>query len=73
MQRGKVNVLCVQETRWKRSKTKIIVAGFKLYYDTVRMSDRVMNVKLQIEGAIMNIVSGYSPQVGFEMEGKEIL
>ena len=36
-----------------------------------KVSGRVMNVKLDIEGVMMNVVSGSSPQVGCNMEEKE--
>ncbi|KAK3510973.1 hypothetical protein QTP70_027784 [Hemibagrus guttatus] len=36
-----------------------------------RVSDRVMSLKLQIEGVMLNVVSGYAPQVGCELEEKE--
>ncbi|KAE8291504.1 hypothetical protein D5F01_LYC11112 [Larimichthys crocea] len=32
MQRRKVDILCVQETRWKDSKARSLGAGFKLFY-----------------------------------------
>ncbi|KAK3531325.1 hypothetical protein QTP70_018125 [Hemibagrus guttatus] len=38
---------------------------------TPRVSDRVMNLKLEIEGVMLNVVSGYAPQVGCELEEKE--
>ena len=34
------------------------------------MSDRIMSVKLEIEGEMMNVVSGYTSQIGREMEEK---
>ncbi|KAK3561816.1 hypothetical protein QTP86_014395, partial [Hemibagrus guttatus] len=94
MERRKVDILCVQETRWKDSKARSIGAGFKLFYYGVdskrngvgvvlkeefvknvlavkRVSDRVMSLKLEIEGVMLNIVSGYAPQVGCELEEKE--
>ncbi|KAK3519886.1 hypothetical protein QTP70_006644 [Hemibagrus guttatus] len=94
MERRKVDILCVQETRWKGSKARSIGAGFKLFYYGVdskrngvgvvlkeefvrnvlgvkRMSDRVMSLKLEIEGVMLNVVSGYAPQVGCELEEKE--
>ncbi|KAK3569279.1 hypothetical protein QTP86_026572, partial [Hemibagrus guttatus] len=94
MERRKVDILCVQETRWKGSKARSIGAGFKLFYYVVdskrngvgvvlkeefernvlevkRVSDRVMNLKLQFEGVMLNVVSGYAPQVGCELEEKE--
>ncbi|KAK3506247.1 hypothetical protein QTP70_012801 [Hemibagrus guttatus] len=36
-----------------------------------RVSDRVMSLKLEIEGVMLNVVSGYAPQVGWELEEKE--
>ena len=35
-----------------------------------RVSDRLMAVKLEVKGLILNIVSAYSPQVGNSMEKK---
>ncbi|KAK3567223.1 hypothetical protein QTP86_014414, partial [Hemibagrus guttatus] len=94
MERRKVDILCVQETRWKGSKACSIGAGFKLFYygvdskrngvgvvlkeefvrnvlEVKRVSDRVMNLKLEFEGVMLNVVSGYAPQVGCELEEKE--
>ncbi|KAK3554412.1 hypothetical protein QTP70_023054 [Hemibagrus guttatus] len=36
-----------------------------------RVSDRAMSLKLEIEGVMLNVVSGYAPQVGCELEKKE--
>ncbi|KAK3553038.1 hypothetical protein QTP86_031196 [Hemibagrus guttatus] len=36
-----------------------------------RVSDRVMSLKLEIEEVMLNVVSGYAPQVGCELEEKE--
>ncbi|KAK3537270.1 hypothetical protein QTP70_007006 [Hemibagrus guttatus] len=92
MERRKVDILCVQETRWKGSKAHSIGAGFKLFHygvdskrngvgvvlkekfvrnvlEVKRVSDRVMSLKL--EGVMLNVVSGYAPQVGCELEEKE--
>ncbi|KAK3515361.1 hypothetical protein QTP70_018750 [Hemibagrus guttatus] len=94
MERRKVDILCVQETRWKGSKARSIEAGFKLFYygvdskrngvgvvlkeefvrnvlEVKRVSDRVMSLKLEIEGVMLNGDSGYAPQVGCELEEKE--
>ncbi|KAK3541918.1 hypothetical protein QTP86_008096 [Hemibagrus guttatus] len=94
MERRKVDILCVQETRWKGSKARSIGAGFKLFYygvdskrngvgvvlkeefvrnvlEVKRVSDRVMSLKVEIEGVMLNVVSGYAPQVGCELEEKE--
>ncbi|KAK3524670.1 hypothetical protein QTP86_000540 [Hemibagrus guttatus] len=94
MERRKVDILCVQETRWKGSKARSIGAGFKLFYYCVdskrngvgvvlkeefvrnvlevkRVSDRVMSLKLEIEGVMLNVVGVYAPQLGCELEEKE--
>ncbi|KAG2460172.1 CFDP2 protein, partial [Polypterus senegalus] len=94
MERRKVDILCVQETKWKGSKARWIRGGFKLFYHGVnrrrngigvilkkqyvksvlevkRVSDRVMIVKLEIGGVMMNVVSAYAPQVGRAMAEKE--
>ncbi|KAK3563522.1 hypothetical protein QTP86_030392 [Hemibagrus guttatus] len=94
MERRKVDILCVQETRWKGSKARSIGAGFKLFYygvdskrngvgvvlkeefvrnvlEVKRVSDRVMSLKLEIEGVMLNVVSGYAPQVDCELVEKE--
>lgn len=94
MERRRVDILCVQETRWKGSKARSIGGGFKLFYHGVdgrrngigvvlkeeyvknvlevkRVSDRVMSMKLEIEGTILNVVSAYAPQVGCGIEEKE--
>ncbi|KAI5611767.1 hypothetical protein C0J50_1408 [Silurus asotus] len=89
-----VDMLCVQETKWKGSKSRNIGGGFKLFYHGVdgkkngvgvilkeeysksvvevkRVSDRVMIVKVEVEGMMINVISAYAPQVGCEMEEKE--
>ncbi|KAI5627960.1 hypothetical protein C0J50_3226 [Silurus asotus] len=43
----------------------------KSVVEVKRVSDRVMIVKLEVEGVITNIISAYAPQVGCEMEEKE--
>ena len=87
MARKNLQVLCVQETKWRGSKAREIGGGYKLYYhgedgtkngvgivlceelkDRVlaveRPSDRVIRMKLDIEGEVWNIVSCYAPQTG---------
>ncbi|KAI5098342.1 hypothetical protein C0J45_12069 [Silurus meridionalis] len=94
MERRKVDMLCVQETKWKGSKARNIGGGFKLFYHGVdekrngvgvilkeeyskcvvevkRVSDRVMIVKMEVEGVMINVISAYATQVGCEMEEKE--
>ncbi|KAF7704710.1 hypothetical protein HF521_021782 [Silurus meridionalis] len=94
MKRRNVDMLCVQETKWKGSKTRNIGFGLKLFYygtggkrnsvgvilkeeysksvvEVKRVSDRVMNVKLEVEGVMINVISAYASQVGYQMEEKE--
>ena len=93
-ERRKVDILCVQETKWKGSKARTIGGGFKLLYHGVdgrrngvriilkedyaksvvevkRKSDRMMSVKMEIKGVMVNVISAYAPQVGCELEEKE--
>ena len=37
-----------------------------------RVSDRVMSVKLEIEGVMMNVISAYAPQWGVRWSIKKI-
>ena len=94
MERRKVDILCVQETKWKGSKARSLGGGFKLLYHGVdgrrngvgiilkedyaksvvevkRKSDRMMSVKIEIEGVMVNVISAYATQVGCELEEKE--
>ncbi|KAI5617750.1 hypothetical protein C0J50_22339 [Silurus asotus] len=43
----------------------------KSVVEVKRVSDRVMNMKLEVEGVMINVISAYVPQVGCEMEEKE--
>ncbi|KAF7707519.1 hypothetical protein HF521_018737 [Silurus meridionalis] len=43
----------------------------KSVVEVKRVSDRVMIVKLEVEGMMINVISAYAPQVGCEMEEKE--
>ncbi|KAI5615288.1 hypothetical protein C0J50_10797 [Silurus asotus] len=43
----------------------------KSVVEVKRVSDRVMIVKVEVEGMMMNVISAYAPQVGCEMEEKE--
>ena len=86
LKRRKINIACLQETKWVESKAKYI-DGHKLWYsgqvkgkngvgivldsdlakevvDVKRRSDRIVVVKLLIEGKPFNVVSAYAPQVG---------
>ena len=94
MERRRVDVLCVQETRWKGAKARRIGGGYKMsycgsgnkrngieivlkndYVDRVielwRISDRIICMKMQDDGAVLNIISAYAPQVGYMREEKE--
>ena len=93
MERRNVNILCLQETKWKGSKARNIGGGCKLVYNEAdgrknrieivvreelaesvlevkRVSDRLMAMKLEVNGSILNIVSAYAPQVNSSMEEK---
>ncbi|KAI5615334.1 hypothetical protein C0J50_10843 [Silurus asotus] len=94
MERRKVDMLCVQETKWKGSKARNIRGEFKLFYygvdvkrngvgvilkeeysksvvEAKKVFDTVMNMKLEVEGMVINVISAYAPQVSCEMEEKE--
>ncbi|KAI5607898.1 hypothetical protein C0J50_9758 [Silurus asotus] len=43
----------------------------KSVVEVKRVSDRAMNVKLEVEGMMINVISAYASQVGCEMEEKE--
>ena len=81
MERKNVDILCLQETKWKGSKTRNIGGGCKLFYNRAdgrkngigilvsedlvksvlgvkRVSDRLMAIKLEVKGSILNIVVG---------------
>ena len=93
MERRNVDILCLQETKWKGSKARNIGGGCKLFYngtdgikngigivvreelvesvlEVIRMSDRLMAMKLEVKGWLLNIVSAYAPQVRSSMEEK---
>ena len=91
MERRNVDILCLQETKWKGSKARNIGGGCKIFYngadgrkngtgivvreelaesvlEVKRVSDRLMAMKLEVNGSILNIVSTYAPQVNNSME-----
>ena len=93
MEGRNVDILCLQEVKWKGSKARNIGGGCKLFYngtdgrrngvgivmreelvesylEVKRMSDRLMAMKLEVKGSILNIVSAYAPQVNNSMEEK---
>ncbi|KAK3554863.1 hypothetical protein QTP86_000898 [Hemibagrus guttatus] len=65
MERKKVDILCVQETRWKGSKARSIGAGFKLFYYGVDSKRNGVGVVLK-EEFVRNVL-----EVGCELEEKE--
>ena len=93
MERRNVDILCLQETKWKGSKARNIGGGCKIFYNGAdgrkngigivvreelaesvlkvkRVSDRLMVMKLEVNGSILNIVTAYAPQVNNSMEEK---
>ena len=92
MERRNVDILCLQETKWKGSKARNIGGGCKLFYNGAdgrkngigivvreelaesvlkkRVSERLMAMKLEVKGSILNIVSVYAPQVNNNLEEK---
>ena len=90
----KVDILCVQETRWKGSKARNIGECCKIFYhgadgrrngvgvilkedfigrvlDVKRVYDRMMYMKLEIEGVMMTVISAYASQVGCMRKEKD--
>ncbi|KAK3549224.1 hypothetical protein QTP70_034222 [Hemibagrus guttatus] len=65
MERREVDILCVQETRWKGSKARSIGAGFKLFYYGVDSKRNGVGVVLK-EEFVRNVL-----EVGCELEEKE--
>ncbi|KAK3542740.1 hypothetical protein QTP70_000077 [Hemibagrus guttatus] len=65
MERRKVDILCVQETRWKGSKAHSIGAGFKLFYYGVDSKRNGVGVVLK-EEFVRNVL-----EVGCELGEKE--
>ena len=93
MKRRNVDILCLQETKWKGSTARNIGGGCKIFYngaderkngigivlreellesvlEVKRVSDRLMAMKLEVNGSILNIVSAYATQVNNSMEEK---
>ncbi|KAK3550531.1 hypothetical protein QTP70_000024 [Hemibagrus guttatus] len=64
MERRKVDILCVQETRWKGSKARSIGAGFKLFYYGV--DSKRNGVGVVLKEFVRNVL-----EVSCELEEKE--
>ena len=94
MDRRKVDILCVQEIKWKGSKARELGNGYKLYFhglgkkgngigiilkpeltkrvmEVRRVSDRVLEMKLEIGKEVVNVVTANAPLVGCDTEEKE--
>ena len=88
-----MDVLCVQETRWKGKKAREMGNGYKMYYagedgkkngvgiilspkmkcnvlEVTRESDRVIWMRLNVDGRAVNVISAYAPQVGCNSQEK---
>ena len=93
MERRNVDILCLQETKWKGSKARNIGGKCKIFYNGAdgrkngiwivlreklaesvlqvkRVSVRLMAMKLEVKGFILNIASAYAPQFNNSMEEK---
>ena len=87
LKKRRVEIACVQETKWKGEKAKELIEGFKVIYvgesskrngvgiilksewkdkvvQVVRVSDRLIRVQLATGDGVVNVISGYAPQVG---------
>uniref|UniRef100_UPI00358FD06E craniofacial development protein 2-like n=1 Tax=Myxine glutinosa TaxID=7769 RepID=UPI00358FD06E len=96
--RRRVDICCVQETRWKGSGVRMVKGRQGQKYKFVwqgclegmngvgvlfseefvgsvvsvtRVSDRLMMVKMMIGKLLVNVISGYAPQVGRSDEEKD--
>ena len=58
----------LMEKKWDRESREEELVESVL--EVKRLSDRLMVVKLEIKGSILNIVSAYAPQVGNSLEEK---
>ena len=86
MKRRGVDILYVQETRWKGEIARCIGGGYKMWYcgsankkndvgiilkkehvDRVveiwRVADRIICLKMELDGVMLNVISAYAPQV----------
>jgi len=98
LERRKVKVCCIQETRWKGEGARILrtkTGGkYKLFWKgcsegvsgvgviiseefidkvvkVVRVSERLMMLKLIVGKCLVNVVAAYAPQVGRSQEEKD--
>ncbi|KAI5630253.1 hypothetical protein C0J50_10328 [Silurus asotus] len=70
---GKGREVADMMERRKRNGVGVILKEeySKSVVEVKRVSDRVMIVKVKVEGMMINVISAYAPQVGCEMEDKE--
>ena len=96
MEGRKLDILRVQETKWKFNKARNISIDFKIFYhglnerrngvritlkvqlikyvlEVQRMSNRMIKIKVEVEGERMNLVSAYAAQVRSNLEENELL
>ena len=94
MERRGVDILCVQETRWKEEKARCIGGGYKMWYcgsgnkkngveiilkkkhvkrvvELWRVTDRIICLKMEVDGVMLNVISAYAPLVGCIREEKK--
>ncbi|KAK6749256.1 hypothetical protein RB195_001701 [Necator americanus] len=70
LRKRRVDICCVQETRWKGSKSRELGDGYKLISHGTsnrngvdRLSDCLMAVKVETGEVELRVVSAYTPQV----------
>ncbi|KAI5615281.1 hypothetical protein C0J50_10881, partial [Silurus asotus] len=70
---GKGREVANMMERRKRNGVGVILKEeySKSVVEVKRVSDRLMIVKVEVEGMMINVISAYAPQVGCEMEEKE--
>ncbi|XP_037794182.1 craniofacial development protein 2-like [Penaeus monodon] len=83
MRRRKVDIMCVQETRWSGNKSKELGDGYKLIYGSanldkrngvgIRVSENFNSavVELALEEFEINVFSVYAPQTGCTDDEKD--
>ena len=94
MERRVVDILCVQETRWKGERARCLGGGYTMWYcgsgnkkndvgiilkkehvnrvvELWRVTDRIICLKMELDGVMLNVISAYAPQVGCIREEKE--
>ena len=94
MERRGLDILCVQETRWKGERARCIGEGCKSWYcgsgnkkngvgiilkkehvervvELWRVTDRIICLKMELHGVMLNVISAYAPQVGYMRSEKK--